>query len=309
MKKIYVTLAFVWVAAGFCSAQMSKQYFDGVDTSFWKSILIDKVPGSSNIWQVGKPQKVIFDTAATQPNAIVTDLKNAYPRNNRSSFIAKIRLPYSHGIFVLQWMQKLDMHPDHDGGIIEYTKDKGKTWINVFNNPYVQRFYGYDPANADTLQGGEYAFSGTDSTWRNVWLCFSYSWMSIFTNNDTALFRFTFSSDAVGLNNNKEGWMLDNMISHLTHIHTIRQEAQENYLTVFPNPANNIVHIEAAEQMAFHIIERMELIDATGRTVEEWEDIPTKFWIDTRKYTSGLYFLRIKTNFKSEVRRLVICKE
>ena len=50
----------------------------------------------------------------------------------------------------------------------------------------------------------------------------------------------------------------------------------------------------------------LDLIDATGKVVERWKHIPTKFFIDTRKYKNGHYLLKITTNLKSETLPVVI---
>ncbi len=39
-----------------------------------------------NIWQIGRPQKILFNLAFSIPNAIVTDTLNTYPINDTSSF-------------------------------------------------------------------------------------------------------------------------------------------------------------------------------------------------------------------------------
>jgi len=307
MKQIYLTTALLFCIVQFSSAQFYTQYFDGADTSIWNSIKIDIDTSSQNVWQIGTPQKTIFDSAATQPYAIVTDTINFYPTNDTSRFIAKVLNDFgAWGILALQWKQKLDLDQGFDGGIIEYSTDTGNSWVNVFNNPYVYNFYGFQPSNKDTLAGGEYAFSGTDSTWKDIWLCFDMSWIQQFQPNDTLLFRFTMLSDSIS--NNKEGWIIDNMLAHITIIHTVKETEQENYLNVFPNPANNIVNIQAQKIMDFHIVEVMELIDPLGRVVDRWTNIPTKFWFDTSKYNEGLYFLKIRTNLKSETFPLVINK-
>lgn len=288
-------------------AQYYTQYFEGADTSLWEAILIDIDPDSSNIWQIGKPQKTIFDSAATFPNAIVTDTINFYPSNDTSRFVAKVYLDgYIWGIFALQWKQKLDMDMKFDGGIIEYSIDTGHTWVNVFNDPYVYNFYGFETANQDTLTGGEYAFSGTDTVWRDIWLCFDMSWLYELSGNDTILFRFTLLSDSI--DNNKEGWLIDNMIAHITYIHTVKETDDDTYLKIYPNPASDIVHIEAEKIMDYHIIEQMDLLDPLGRTMQSWSNIPTKFWFDTHDYPGGLYFLKVKTNLHTETIPLVISK-
>ncbi len=308
MKKIYLISLIILLIARSSSAQFYTQYFDGADTicdpnMSPSSICITLDPDSTNIWQIGIPQKSIFDSAATFPNAMVTDTINYYPSNNSSSFQFSI-IPWTNwGIFALQWKQKLDMDSGLDGGKIEFSFDSGATWENAFNNPYVYNFYGFQPANADTLPNGDFVFSGTDSTWRDIWLCYDMSFLSFF---DTLIVRFTFSSDSV--DNNKEGWMIDNLLAHITIIHTVKEFDQKNYLNVYPNPANNIVNIQAKKIMEYHIIETMELIDQFGRIVDKWANIPTKFWFETDKYNDGMYYLKIKTNIQSETIPIVISK-
>ena len=62
------------------------QFFDGADTSYNNSIIIKVDTATENIWQIGEPQKVIFDAPSTTPNSIVTDTINNSPINNVSSF-------------------------------------------------------------------------------------------------------------------------------------------------------------------------------------------------------------------------------
>lgn len=299
MKKIYFTLVVTLCTLHHMNAQYYQQYFDGEDTSVFNSILIELDTSVLNIWQIGKPQKTIFNSASTVPNALITDTINTYPLDDTSRFIAKVLLDFGNfGIFALQWKQKLDMDEHLDGGIIEYSVDSGSTWINVFNNPYVYNFYGFDTTNLDTLANGVYAFSGQDTAWKNIWLCFNLSWLQQYGFSDTVLFRFTFLSDS--LDNSREGWMIDNMLAHVTYPHTIQEVKLDNYINVYPNPANKIVNIETEKINGFHIIELMELIDQEGRVVDRWEKIPTKFWFETKKYSSGTYFLKIRTNLKSE---------
>ncbi|MFI5135825.1 MAG: hypothetical protein ACHQD9_08235 [Chitinophagales bacterium] len=49
---------------------------------------IDTTAG--NIWEIGRPHKIFFDSAYSLPNAIVTDTLNPYPINNFSTFTIKI---------------------------------------------------------------------------------------------------------------------------------------------------------------------------------------------------------------------------
>lgn len=277
----------------FAGAQTWAQYFDGADTSAMNSILVDIDTTGGNVWQVGPPQKTIFDSAASVPNVLVTDTINSYPANDTSSFVFEF-LPWSNfGIFALQWKQKIDLDSAGDAGAIEYSFDDGLTWTSVFNNPFVYNFYGFVPGDTGTTAGGVQGFTGTDSTWRDIWLCFQMSWLQQ-ANFDTVMFRYTIYSDS--LDNQREGWMIDNMNMHITIVHTAKGEQKDAYQKVYPSVTDGIVHIETMALNEFHIIENMQLIDATGRVVKEWKNVPTRFWIDIGDQPNGAYMLNIQTN-------------
>jgi hypothetical protein len=297
MKKIYYTLIlFFIIDVSKTKAQYFTQYFDGADTSLTNSVFIELDTNSSNIWQIGRPQKIIFDHASTIPNVIVTDTISNYPVNNTSSFSFKVIPTWiSWGLLAVQWNQKLDMLPHHDGGIIEYSVDTGQTWHNIMNNPYIYNFYGYDYPNLDTLQNGQFCFSGTDTSWRNIWMCMDISWVNL---NGIIYFRYTFKSDSVS--SNKEGWMIDNFFVSQSLMHPVREANSKDYLHVYPNPAKDILNIEIQKAQEFHMMESMKLVTSSGAIVKEWKNVPTKFWIDTSKIADGLYFLKVKTNLKSE---------
>lgn len=281
----------------------SSQYFDGDSTDPWPIVI--KIDSSrSNIWQIGRPQKSYFNSASSSPNAIITDTSGFYPMNDTSRFTAYFRSYGSSGrIRAIQWKQKIDFDAGSDGGMVEFSIDSGRTWQNAFNNPNVYKFYGFDSANFDTLKGGEYAFSGTDTTWRDVWLCFQSS--SRIKLGEPFMLRFTILSDSI--NNDKEGWMIDNLLDHVTYIHTVvNQEKFASYFKIYPNPTQDILYLEAEKIPDFHMIEQMQLCDAVGQTLEEWTNIPTKFFIDVRKYQSGMYYLNITTNLQSKNYRFII---
>jgi hypothetical protein len=304
MKKL-ISLFLIIINFSIIYSQEYYQYFDGGDTIPYYTISIHLDTSSNNIWQIGKPHKTIFDSASTVPNAIVTDTINFYPINNTSSFIAKIKNNFGlYGVFAFQWVQKLDFDKTNEGGVLEYLIDTNDTWVNIFNNGFVYNLYGFDSQNQGVLPNGKDGFVGTDSTWKNVWLCFSYDWLSQMGNLDTLQFRFTIYTDSV--ETNQDGWMIDNMMSHLTYFHTLKEVERENYLTVYPNPANKTVAIELEKQTQFHIIEQMELIDENGKLIEKWQKIPTKFWFNTEKYKNGTYTLKVKSNLKETQQMIII---
>ncbi len=194
-----------------------------------------------------------------------------------------------------------------DGSKIEFSIDSGRTWTNAFGSPYTYNFYGFQPVNVDTLTGGDVVFSGTDTVWRDIWLCFDMSWINRPDSNGKRkrlVIRHTFMSDSV--DQHREGWMMDNFMAHITYVHTVAQMKAESYLRVYPNPSNDVLHIEAQKVDGFHIIENMTLTNAVGQVVGNWRDLPTHFFIPTKEYPEGIYYLRIKTNLREEVLPVII---
>lgn len=291
-------------------SQSKYQYFDGNDTIVHETITIEYSDVPEDVWYVGPPEKLKFNAPYSEPNALYTSKKGGYAPNNISSFTMRYDVnSYGYGILALQWAQKLDYEASaesgfKDGGIIEYSTDEGSTWSNVFQNPYVYNFYGYNQANAVRLSNGEYGFSGTDTTWRDIWLCFDQSFLFEF---ESVLFRFTHTSDASA--SYHEGWMLDNFQMHLTMVHTITETEQSEYLNFTPNPSSGVVNIKAQKRNDFHIIQSMVLHDKDGRVVQKFGKSPTKFQIDISHHPAGTYYLKVVTNLKTETHKIVLVND
>lgn len=287
-------------------AQSSTQYFDGADTfytpgSFSSSLKIEIDTANGNIWQIGSPQKTIFNSAATIPNVIITDTIQPYPTSDSSSFQYTI-IPWSTwGILAIQWKQKLDMELGKDGGLVEFSIDGGLSWSNAFTDPGVYNFYGFNTANVANLPNGERGLTGVDSTWKDAWLCYDMSWMSF---NDSLIVRHTFVSDSV--QTNQEGWMLDNFLVHSTIIHTVNKVEQKEYMQVAPNPTTGLINIHTQKIEGFHIIEEMQLSTIDGKIIQQWTNLPTKYQLDISNQPSGIYLLQIQTNQSKETFKIVL---
>jgi hypothetical protein len=271
------------------------QYFDGADTVAAYAIVVSIDTAATNVWQIGKPQKVLFDSAKTVPNAIVTDTVNFYPVGNTSIFsIGRKNGPFWSSILAFRWTQKLDLDYKQDIGKVEFSIDYGATWRNAFTDPLSYNFYGYNNANEDTVNG-VVGFTGTDSLWKDIWLCIK----NLPINTDSITVRFTLQSDST--DNQKEGWMIDNMRTHQTFIHTIAQTEQSSFFKVFPTPTTGLIFIEATQSSTLkHHLERLELIDASGRVVERYRTNEEKYAIDMGNLPPGSYHLRIFSDQKSK---------
>src|SRR5258706_16272130 len=165
MKKFLCVLFF----AAFVNAPAFSQgyYTADFDTSTSLPWRID-TSLAGNIWQTGPPQKIIFDSAYSAPNVIVTDTLNPYPVNNRSSFIvtvtnAMVFNSWNAIYLMVDFTHKYDTDSLHDGCFIELSLD-GVTWQNIINFPFLQSAINSYSAT-DTITGGIPAFSGSAKGW------------------------------------------------------------------------------------------------------------------------------------------------
>jgi hypothetical protein len=274
-------------------AQSFFQDFDGDDTlPYMQTINVVLDTSSQNIWQTGAPHKTYFDSAYSRPNALVTDTSLPYPVNNTSMFYFSIPLNYYYyGGFTVQWVQKIDMDSAQDGGIVEISIDSGHTWQNAFSSSIMYNYYGFDPSNVDTLPDGQVGFSGTDSIWRDVWLCVNlYSVHTL----DSLRFRFTFKSDSV--NSNREGWMIDNLAAHIELVHPIMAVNKDADLLVYPEVTYGPINIKSKSKQEGFKIETAELITETGQLVAHYNIGPGDSNIDISNNAGGWYFLRVTAN-------------
>lgn len=303
MKKLILLLVFLpFLSYSYSQAEWYESYFDGGDT-LPHSVIFEMDTVLPNIWQVGPPQKSIFDGAFSGEGVLVTDTIQPYPINDSSSF--KVLFPNAnvYGVIAVRWAQKLDLEPGVDGGLLEFSIDSGLTWQNPFGNPFVYNFYGFESENMDTLPDGTVLFSGTDTVWRDIWLCFEGSW-SWDQGEQTTMVRYTLLSDSN--DTQQEGWMIDNFKIHKTWFHTIGEEKQAKYVEVYPNPTSNRLNIEVQKMNEFHIIRHLVIKDAQGKVVEEYSNCPTKFFVDVSDYPSGLYYVTVETNLDTKTVKCLV---
>lgn len=252
-----------------------------------------------NIWQIGTPSKIVFDSAVSVPFAIVTDTLNAYPPKNISSFEIKILPPPNScwGTGYLYFSHKYDTRPGLDGCFVEIKYDDNPTWENIiFDDDPECGFYTWDYYNAtDTIMGGIPAFSGNSDGWRFSGV--EWAWMiGVKTpEHDSLTLRFTFKSDAGQTNH--EGWMIDDIyLVLLDCTGSILEGKQLNLpVKVSPNPlsAYSIIGFPQKPDKEYFV----SIFDSRGRLVHE---IPVKGEIpatlNINDFRAGLYLINISEN-------------
>lgn len=162
---------------------------------------------------------------------------------------------------------------------------------NVFYNPWdylkVEVFFD------DVSQGVEEILTTTGS---------STDWIPYVKNvpNGTSNVRFTFSAKQDGVNGYAA---IDNITLKSNVVLSVKKEAIEGF-AVYPNPVNNGV---------FNIItmnnssKTVQIIDMLGKEVYT-EQLNTNEMVDVQHLNSGVYFLRVKEDGKTSMKKLIIKK-
>lgn len=265
-------------------------------------IKIDTV-NPSNIWQIGKPQKFFFDSAASFPNVLITDTLNYYSVNNQSSFTIKIsdttwfNICQESGV---SFLHKYDTDSLKDGGYIEVSFDNGNTWSNIVNcSTCNSSVY----SSSDTIIGDISAISG-HSDWKMDYICV---WNLAWPDAPTISLKFIFQSDS--LQDNKEGWMIDNIsliIGCDVCLGRINEVSSKSIISISPNPFTNESILEFIDQNDKMI--EVEIFNSIGNKVSVFENISgNKLRLNRNNFSEGLYFYKIKTkNNYSESGKLVV---
>lgn len=249
---------------------------------------------SDSLWQIGTPQKSIFDSASSIPNALVTDTINTYPTNSSASFILELneQTIYEFPYIQLEWFQKTDLEEGIDGGTIEASYDSGSTWSNVFNDT----IYRPDVVGSftwDTLFNGQAGITGVND-WSWMALCWG-TYTGIEPDIDsTILIRYTLYSDSI--DTNQEGWMLDDFFVRGQVVGNTTNSSNLKTISVYPNPSSNSFFINQsfpADEETF-----LTIYNSTGtRVLSKKVNLSglDNFEIKLADFSSGLYYLYLIT--------------
>lgn len=238
MKRIITVLLFLSSNSIYAQSSCDDIYYniDFEDTICLYHINIDTSSFPDNIWQIGYPQKPLFDSTANPTKVIITDTINPYPINNHSVFTIRNFATSGdlYGFKMFQGAYNVQTDPLNDYGLMEFSPDNGTTWVDLFNDTIynVSMWYSQVPV----LTGNS-----------NGWRYFDLSMVdlgSVFNLNlgDTLLYRFTFISDSIA--DTLGGLMFDNFsfsdfVEGVSEIHFKPIKSK-----IYPNPVNKVFTIE-----------------------------------------------------------------
>lgn len=303
MKKVYL-LALLMIFCNVVFAQQPPSYTFEPPYGVYKGEFILDSTNSRGSWQIGRPQKAVFDSAYTYPNVIVTDTVNSYPINDTSVFVFKVNNRYDNGIgrwYVftgLFFRYKLEIDSGEIAKI-EFSTDSGTHWVNILDEDttYDIDWAGRRPDLTKSTSSWEYF--GVDFY---KWVFYNQSKYSHYINGDTTYVRFTFISDSI--QTNKDGWMIDNIgINQYTE--SVADVSNNNLISIYPNPAKEHIYIKA--NYNYYAVPKVTIYDRLGRVVLAEQNVPSNNYLSI-DLPNGVYTLKYATDTEVVVKQIVISK-
>jgi len=255
--------------------------------------MIDTTAYPQNLWQIGRPQNPLFDSACSSSNVIITDTINKYSTNNYSVFIIKNMATMGdiYGCKMFQGNYYVQTDSLKDYGKIEFSPNNGATWIDIINDTiYNTSFLWY--SQKPVLTGNSIVCKNFDIVLADLGSVFNVE------SGDTLLFRFSFVSDSIY--DNLGGLMYDNLcfwnfVEGISEIHF--KPIKSN---IYPNPSTNIFTIEF-ENPASELFE-LSVYDIHSKLVLKKNDITdSKIVIDAKAFKQGTYIYKL-TDLRTQKR-------
>jgi hypothetical protein len=279
------------------------------------------LPGGGNLWQIGKPQKIYFNSALSLSKAIVTDTLNYYPPRDTSRFIYIIQKPYYNSCSsCIEFWHKYDMDTLGDHGIIQASYDGGNSWLRLNDSSGVSASMGNFIFlwNSDLNGSGNYVphkliTSGRSDGWILSEFCWFW-WIPVKSDTivipaDSLMIRFTFISDSII--KNKEGWMIDNISVYANdpaNCSGINENLINRVISVFPNPSNGQIKIQI-NGGDNSTIQAIQIFNLMGECVYQSSNTSTMdASYDLSYLPDGIYYMRLYSDKRAFTQRFAIQK-
>jgi hypothetical protein len=265
------------------------------DTTGFSHLTIDSADHPGNSWQIGMPQKTVFNTAFSPQHAMVTDTLNPYPVNDTAYFVVNNPAGTGwsfHDAVAISGQYWVDSDSISDHGTMELSLDNGSTWINLINDPvYASHILWESPVPVLTGRSG-----GWQSFFVNV-----HGLRDVFgvDDNDPVLWRFGFISD--GIDNVRDGLMYDNL-GFYDYAESVPEYGRHDLIAVFPNPVAGELRVKRSSANG---AAQIRVYNAAGETAME-NSAFTGEKLDVHNLENGIYLLRFTSGNQYQVQRFVV---
>ena len=235
-------------------------------------------------WQVGAPNKTLFTSALSLPNALVTDTLLPYPSNTTCyaefTLIAD-ELDWNWGRW-LEFDQWIDLAPG-SRAYIEARDTWSVDWSRLNDGWYNSGSVQWGP------EGNE--FLPTTNGWEHV--IFDSPCIGVLDGGNDRwydpLMRIRFVLEAGDNSSGHDGWMIDDFRATATPCGGGFAEHDGARLGLTPNPATDRVFIDLNERIGVSII---QVFRSDGELIRSITATGGRALLDTDDLPAGPYFIR-----------------
>lgn len=294
MKKILLSISLTLIVLASLGQTSWSTDFETPWLSWqWDRVYRDTISNPNCIWQVGHPNKTVFDSAHSGTNVIVTDTINPVPQNDTSTFyvIHTLLFPGGRVLGLHFWYQ---INGDStDRGIIEFSADSAhNVWINLLTQDTTYNFQWEYGIPKPTLIGSAVG-------WKRFELNLGQLGFYNYHQGDTMLFRFTYITDSI--NTPHDGWMIDDIYIE-DWIEAIPEIQNDNLISVYPNPTADHLTIQRTKSGDNQTV---QILNYTGQVLFENHNFAGET-IDTRQLDNGVYLLRYSDTKSFSVKKFIV---
>jgi hypothetical protein len=257
-------------------------------------------------WQVGAPDKTVFDSAWSAPNALVTDTLQPYPVGGISYATFSVPVNFFGEEVELTFRHRLQIDPGEAYGWIEWYDQYAPAWVKT--DPWQTWSTGFVEWAGDGIDtDSALVFTGTNNGWGQVqlyWRCIgalqgpneraSYP--------DSMLFRFAFQ--ALANTNGRDGWMIDDLVVTNNGCSGGIEEGRLATLSASPNPASDLLFLARTGNGTV----RLELYRADGALVRRERMTGERHVLDLGGLPEGPYLLRADGSGAQVTRRVMVLR-
>lgn len=298
MKNIYFVILLTFIFKPVCS--QNPIILDlSLDFEQEDTLLYIDTTLTENLWEIGTPTKLDFDSAYSAYNAICTDLDSNYSLKNKSSFyISIVSNEFATG--KLEFVHKYETDLGNAGGYIDISYDQGTSWSNLMNvdNYWIENFYGIN----DSICNREPGFTGSSNGWLNATVYFhwyiglkkenyfppNWGWFN-HDNPDTLMIRYNFISNDSAIP--RSGWIIDDIKIQIYSYTGISEKLKIDTPIFYYQPYERIIKIKTIESLRREYA--VTIYDLSGKARIVAKNSPSTINVDNLE--TGIYILSINT--------------
>lgn len=221
------------------------------------------------------------------PSSSITDSPNTNYSNNQSTFITLSNEIDLTGTLeaILTFKAKWDIEASFDYVQIEISTNNGSTWVPQCGN------YTKEGTESQINANGEPLYDGVQNDWIEETINLNEYL------DESILIRFSLISDAF---ENFDGFYFDDLILHTLQNNLNLNTVNPTNFRLFPNPVKNLLNIKSNVQDY-----DVSIFNLHGQIIYTKKGSSNDLKIDTKKLTSGVYFVLINSNDNSQSFKIV----